>query len=139
MADMRILRKYSNSDGYYGRFTDTDSCFYFKPQFADLSESQFSFTMNIDEYLAMYHQDLQSRGHQATIKVEYDETQRQENPHFHKLRADMSHDLKSVATSNGHGEDFALFMDGRNYGWIEHAPSVSDSDYGKYRKVILGV
>ena len=136
MADMRILQKYS-SNSHYSRFTDTDSCFYFKPQFADISESQFQFIMDIDEYLAMYHFDLQSRGHQATIKVEYDETQRQENPHLHKLKADMSHDLKSVATSNGHGEDFALFMEGRNYGWTEHCSSPTDSDFGKYRKVVV--
>ena len=136
MADMRILQKYS-SGGYHTRFTDTDSCFYFKPQFADMSEQQFSFTMDIDEYLALYHQDLQSRGHQATIKVEYDETKRQDNPHLHKLKSDMSHDFKSVATSNGHGEDFALFMDGRNYGWTDHAPSPTDSDFGKYRKVVV--
>ena len=136
MADMKVLQRYSSSSGY-NRFTDTDSCFYFKPQFADMSEQQFSFTMDIDEYLALYHQDLQSRGHQATIKVEYDETQRQENPHFHKLKSDMSHDLKSVATSNGHSEDFPLFMEGRNYGWTEHSPSYTDSDFGKYRKVVV--
>ena len=136
MADMRVLQKYS-SNNHYSRFTDTDSCFYFKPQFADMSEQQFSFTMDIDEYLAMYHQDLQSRGHQATIKVEYDQTQRQENPHYHKLKSDISHDLKAVATSNGHGEDFALFMDGRNYGWTEHCSNPTDSDYGKYRKVVV--
>ena len=137
MADMRVLQKYSNSSGYHSRFTDTDSCFYFKPQFADLSESQFSFTMDIDEYLALYHQDLQSRGHQATIKVEYDETQRQDNPHFHKLKSDMSHDFRSVANSNGHGEDFALFMDGRNYGWTDHCGNTTESDFGKYRKVVV--
>ena len=136
MADMKVLQRYSSSSAY-NRFTDTDSCFYFKPQFADLSETQFSFTMDIDEYLALYHQDLQSRGHQATIKVEYDETQRQENPHFHKLKSDMSHDMKSVATSNGHTEDFALMMEGRNYGWTEHSPSYTDSDFGKYRKVVV--
>ena len=136
MADMKVLQRYSTSSGY-GRFTDTDSCFYFKPQFADMSEQQFSFTMDIDEYLALYHQDLQSRGHQATIKVEYDETQRQENPHFHKLKSDMSHDMKSVATSNGHGEDYALFMEGRNYGWTEHCSSYHDDDFGKYRKVVV--
>ena len=137
MADMRVLQKYSNSSGYHSRFTDTDSCFYFKPQFADYSESQFSFTMGIEEYLAMYHFDLQSRGHQATIKVEYDETQRQENPHFHKIRSDMSHDFRSVANSNGHGEDFALFMDGRNYGWTDHCGNTTESDFGKYRKVVV--
>ena len=136
IADMKVLQRYSTNSGY-GRFTDTDSCFYFKPQFADMSESQFSFTMSIDEYLAMYHQDFQSRGHQATIKVEYDETQRQENPHYHKLKSDISHDLKSVATSNGHGEDFALFMDGRNYGWTEHSGHYGENDFGKYRKVVV--
>ena len=136
MADMKVLQKYSGSNSY-SRFTDTDSCFYFKPQFADMSEQQFSFTMDIDEYLALYHQDLQSRGHQATIKVEYDETQRQDNPHFHKLKSDMSHDFKSVATSNGHSEDFPLFMEGRNYGWTEHSPSYNDNDFGKYRKVVV--
>jgi len=93
--------------------------------------------MDIDEYLALYHQDLQSRGHQATIKVEYDQTQRQENPHYHKLKSDMSHDFKSVANSNGHGEDFALFMDGRNYGWTDHCGNTTESDFGKYRKVVV--
>ena len=136
MADMRVLQKYSGNN-HYSRFTDTDSCFYFKPQFMDASEQQFSFTMDIDEYLALYHQDLQLRGHQATIKVEYDQTQRQENPHYHKQKADMSHDMKSVADSNGHGEDYALMMDGRNYGWTEHCSGVSDSDYGKYRKIVV--
>ena len=136
IADMKVLQRYSTNSGY-GRFTDTDSCFYFKPQFADMSESQFSFTMDIDEYLAMYHQDFQSRGHQATIKVEYDQTQRQENPHYHKLKSDVSHDLKSVATSNGHGEDFALFMEGRNYGWTEHSGHYGENDFGKYRKVVV--
>ena len=54
MADMKILQKYSSSS-HYSRFTDTDSCFYFKPQFADLSESQYSFTMDVDEYLSLIH------------------------------------------------------------------------------------
>ncbi len=137
MADMRILQKYSSNSGYHGRFTDTDSCFYFKPQFMDASEQQFSFTMDIDEYLALYHQDFQSRGHQATIKVEYDQTQRQENPHYHKLKSDMSHDMKTVATSNGHSEDFALMMEGRNYGWTEFCGNTTEPDFGKYRKVVV--
>ena len=137
MADMRILQTYSSNSGYHGRFTDTDSCFYFKPQFMDASEQQFSFTMDIDEYLALYHQDFQSRGHQATIKVEYDQTQRQENPHYHKLKSDMSHDMKTVATSNGHSEDFALMMEGRNYGWTEFCGNTTEPDFGKYRKVVV--
>ena len=42
MADMKILKKYDTGRSY-DRFTTTDSCFYFKPQFADISEQQFSF------------------------------------------------------------------------------------------------
>ena len=72
MADMKILKKY-DSGRSYDRFTTTDSCFYFKPQFDDVSEQHFKFTMDTDEYLALYHKELQARGHQATIKVEYDE------------------------------------------------------------------
>ena len=76
MADMKILKKYDTGRSY-DRFTTTDSCFYFKPQFADISEQQFSFPMKIDEYLALYHKELQAKGHQATIKVEYDQTGKQ--------------------------------------------------------------
>ena len=135
MADMRILKKY-DSGRNYDRFTTTDSCFYFKPQFADISEQQFSFTMGIDEYLALYHKELQAKGHQATIKVEYDQTQKQENPHFHKLRSDLSADFGSVAKANGTYEDYALFCDDRNYGWNDNT-SMTDSDFGKFRKVVV--
>ena len=107
MADMKILKKYDTGRSY-DRFTTTDSCFYFKPQFADISESQFKFTMGIDEYLALYHKELQAKGHQATIAIEYDITQKQENPHYHKLRSDMSADFADVARANGTGEDFAF-------------------------------
>ena len=51
MADMKVLQRYSSSSGY-NRFTDTDSCFYFKPQFADLSETQFQFKKSINNYLS---------------------------------------------------------------------------------------
>ena len=136
MADMKILKKYDTGRSY-DRFTTTDSCFYFKPQFADISESQFKFTMDIDEYLALYHKELQAKGHQATIKVEYDMTQKQENPHFHKQRSDMSGDFADVARANGTYEDFALFADDRNYGWTENSPSYSDNDFGKFRKVVV--
>ena len=136
MADMKILKKYDTGRSY-DRFTTTDSCFYFKPQFADISEQQFSFTMGIDEYLALYHKELQAKGHQATIAIEYDITQKQENPHYHKLRSDMSADFADVARANGTGEDFALFTDERNYGWQERTPDINDSDFGKFRKVVV--
>jgi hypothetical protein len=127
MADMKILKKY-DSGRSYDRFTTTDSCFYFKPQFADVSEQHFKFTMDTDEYLALYHKELQAKGHQATIKVEYEQTQKAENPHFHKLRSDMSADFGSVAKANGTYEDYALFTEDRNYGWTEHCTSMTDSN-----------
>ena len=119
------------------RFTDTDSCFYFKPQFADLSESQYSFTMDIDEYLALYHKEIQARGHQATIKVEYDETQKQDNPNYTMQKHEMSRDFSDIAKANGTPHDFALFNDGRNYGWTEHSPTSNNNDYGKFQKVVV--
>jgi hypothetical protein len=93
--------------------------------------------MGIDEYLALYHKELQAKGHQATIKVEYDITQKQENPHYHKQRSDMSADFASVARANGTYEDYALFQDERNYGWNERCLDVVDSDFGKFRKVVV--
>jgi len=136
IADMRILKKY-DSGRSYDRFTTTDSCFYFKPQFADISEQQFSFTMKTDEYLALYHKELQAKGHQATLAIEYDQTQKAENPHFHKLRADLSADFANVAKANGTYEDYALFADERNYGWNDQCPSITDNDFGKFRKVVV--
>lgn len=138
MEDMKVLQRYSNSSRY-NSFTDTDSCFYFKPQFADISESQFEFTMGIDEYLALYHKEIQARGHQATIKVEYDETQKQDNPNYTMQKHEMSRDLADIAKANGTYEDFALMHDNRggSYGWTEHSPSYTDNDFGKYRKVVV--
>ena len=135
-ADMEILQKYSGTS-HYNRFTDTDSCFYFKPQFNDSSEQQFKFTMNTDEYLALYHKEVQAKGHQATIKVEYDETQKQENPHYNMQKHEMSKDFASIAKDNGTYEDFALFTEGRDYGWTENAPSVREKDFAMFRKVVV--
>jgi hypothetical protein len=136
MADMKILQKYSSGSNY-SRFTDTDSCFYFKPQFMDSSEQQFSFTMDIDEYLALYHKEIQAKGHQATIKVEYDETQKQDNPNYTMQKHEMSRDFADIARANGTPHDFALMNEGRNYGWTEHSPSTTDSDFGMFRKVVV--
>jgi hypothetical protein len=133
MADMKILQKYSGGDRYrYSSFTDTDRCFFFKPAFADLSETQFKWTMGRDEFNALYHYELQSRGHQATIRVEYEQTQRQENPHFHQSVNDMQDSYGDIAKSNGTYEDFALYNGSGHY-----CDNVSESDYGKYSKVVV--
>ena len=131
MADMKILQKYSTSSRY-SSFTDTDRCFFFKPAFDDLSETQFKWTMSRDEFNALYHYELQSRGHQATIRVEYDQTQRQENPHFHQSVNDMENTYGDIAKSNGTYEDFALY-NGSSY----YREELAESDFGKYSKVVV--
>ena len=47
------------------------------------------------------------------------ETGKAENPHYTKLRSELSQDFADVARANGTYEDFALFADERNYGWTE--------------------
>jgi len=133
MADMKILNKYG-SGSHYRDFTDTDRCFYFKPAFNDDSETQFEWSMDKDEYNALYHSELQARGHQATLQVEYDETKRQENPHYHSAIDNMKKDYSSIAKANGTYEDFALFSD-NNHGY--NSSDCAESDYGKYSKVVV--
>ena len=120
---MKILQKYSTSSRY-SSFTDTDRCFFFKPAFDDLSETQFKWTMSRDEFNALYHYELQSRGHQATIRVEYEQTQRQENPHFHQSVNDMQESYGDIAKSNGTYEDFALY-NGSSY----YREDLAESDF----------
>jgi len=131
MADMKILQKYSGGNRY-SSFTDTDRCFFFKPAFDDLSETQFKWTMDRDEFNALYHYELQSRGHQATIRVEYEQTQRQENPHYHQSVNDMQESYGDIAKSNGTYEDFALY-NGSSY----YREDLAESDFGKYSKVVV--
>ena len=135
MVDMKILQKYSGGSSY-NNFTETDSCFYFKPSFNDDSEAQYNWTMKPDEYNALYHNELQARGHQATLEVEYNETQRQENPHFHQAKNDMKESYSSIANENETYEDFALLQD-HNYNTSYRNSGCSESDYGKYRKVVV--
>ena len=62
---------------------------------------------------------------------------KQENPHFHKLRSDLT-DFARCSKSQWHLRGLCFVCtDDRNYGWTDHAPSVSDSDYGKFRKVVV--
>ena len=137
MADMKILQKYSRSGGY-GSFTESDSCFYFKPTFSDDSEAQYNWTMKPDEYNALYHNELQARGHQATLDVEYKETQRQENPHFYSAIDNMKKDYSSIAKANGTYEDFALLDDySYHHTYRANQQERSDNDFGKYRKVVV--
>jgi len=83
LEDMKILSKYDRGSNY-SRFTEDDQCFYFKPSHTDSSEAQYKWTIAHDEMKALYHFDLQDKGHQATLDVEYDETKRDKNPHYHE-------------------------------------------------------
>jgi hypothetical protein len=49
----------------------------------------------------------------------------------------MSRDFRDVAKANGTVEDYALFNEARNYGWNDHCPSHNESDFGKFRKVVV--
>jgi hypothetical protein len=93
--------------------------------------------MDIDEYLALYHKEIQAKGHQATIKVEYDETQKQDNPNYTMQKHEMSRDFHDMSIANGTPHDFALMNEGRNYGWTEHAPHSRYNDFGKFTKVVV--
>ena len=52
---------------------------------------------------ALYHFELQGKGHQATLEVEYCETQRDRNPHYHEKTKAMEEDLNSISAGLDRG------------------------------------
>jgi hypothetical protein len=103
MEDMEILAKYDRGASHYRSFTEIDQCFYFKPTHTDSSESQYKWTIDDKEMRALYHFELQDKGHQATLEVEYDETNRDHNPHYHEKTNAMEEDLNSISASLDRG------------------------------------
>ena len=103
LEDMHILAKYDRGSNHYRSFTEIDQCFYFKPTHTDSSESQYKWTISDDEMRALYHFELQDKGHQATLEVEYDETKRDRNPHYHEKTKAMEEDLAKVSASLDRG------------------------------------
>ena len=103
IEDMEILAKYDRGASHYSRFTEIDQCFYFKPTHTDSSESQYKWTISDDEMRALYHFELQGMGHQATLEVEYDETKRDRNPHYHEKTKAMEEDLNSISAGLDRG------------------------------------
>jgi len=103
LEDMQILAKYDRGSSHYRSFTEVDQCFYFKPTHTDSSESQYKWTISDDEMLALYHFELQEKGHQATLEVEYSETSRDRNPHYHEKTKAMEEDLCKVSASLDRG------------------------------------
>ena len=103
LEDMHILAKYDRGSNHYRSFTEVDQCFYFKPTHTDSSEAQYKWTISDDEMRALYHFELQEKGHQATLEVEYDETSRDRNPHYHEKTKAMEEDLCKVSASLDRG------------------------------------
>ena len=103
LEDMQVLAKYDRGSNHYRSFTEIDQCFYFKPTHTDSSESQYKWTIDDDEMKALYHFELQEKGHQATLEVEYDETRRDRNPHYHEKTKAMEEDLCKVSASLDRG------------------------------------
>ena len=103
LEDMKILAKYDRGNTHYRSFTEVDQCFYFKPSHTDSSEAQYKWTISDDEMRALYHFELQEKGHQATLEVEYDETKRDRNPHYHEKTKAMEEDLQKVSASLDRG------------------------------------
>lgn len=103
LEDMQVLAKYDRGSNHYRSFTEVDQCFYFKPTHTDSSESQYKWTISDDEMRALYHFELQDKGHQATLEVEYDETKRDRNPHYHEKTKAMEEDLAKVSAGLDRG------------------------------------
>ena len=103
LEDMDILAKYDRGSNHYRSFTEIDQCFYFKPKHTDSSEAQYKWTISDHEMRALYHFELQEKGHQATLEVEYDETSRDRNPHYHEKTKAMEEDLQKVSASLDRG------------------------------------
>ena len=103
LEDMKVLSKYDRGSNHYRSFTEIDQCFYFKPSHTDSSEAQYKWTISDHEMRALYHFELQEKGHQATLEVEYDETKRDRNPHYHEKTKAMEEDLCKVSASLDRG------------------------------------
>ena len=103
LEDMEVLAKYDRGSNHYRSFTEIDQCFYFKPTHTDSSESQYKWTISDEEMRALYHFELQGKGHQATLEVEYCETQRDRNPHYHEKTKAMEEDLNSISAGLDRG------------------------------------
>ena len=103
LEDMDILAKYDRGHSHYRSFTEIDQCFYFKQTHTDSSESQYKWTISDEEMRALYHFELQEKGHQATLEVEYCETQRDRNPHYHEKTKAMEEDLNSISAGLDRG------------------------------------
>jgi len=131
LEDMNILSKYDRGNSHYSSFTEIDSCFYFKPSHTDSSEAQYKWTINDNEMKALYHFDLQEKGHQATLDVEYDETKRDKNPHYHEKSNDIAEYLKSISTSLDRG----LWGESRGSSYHNRSSDYSD-DISAFSRIV---
>jgi len=128
--DMNILAKYDRGDNHYRSFTEIDQCFYFKPKHTDSSEAQYKWTIGDKEMRALYHFELQDKGHQATLEVEYDETKRDKNPHYHEKTNAIDKSLEEFSAPLDRG-----LWDKNNCGHYRHNNKYSD-DISHFSRIV---
>ena len=85
-SDMKILKKYSRGSNY-GKFAEWDNCFYFKPSFEDREETQYCWNYNRDDMIALYYNDLMSKGVNPNLYYEFEG--KDNNPHYYKQEQDL--------------------------------------------------
>ena len=106
--DMKVLQRYSRG-GSYNSFSEYDSCFYFKPSFADDEEKQFRFAYNKEYMTALHYDELMNLGVNPNIEIEQEG--KDNNPHYHVASNELSTAIKNFnnpryTTSSGYNNRY---------------------------------
>ena len=107
--DMKVLQRYSRGSDYNG-FSEYDSCFYFKPSFADDKEKQFRFAYNNEDMTALHYDELTNLGVNPNLEIEYES--KDKNPHYHTASNELGTAIKNFnnpryTTSSGYNNQYA--------------------------------
>ena len=89
--DMKVLQRYSRGSGY-NSFSEYDSCFYFKPSFADDEEKQFRFAYNYEDMTALHYDELMNLGVNPNVEIENEG--KDSNPHYHTAHNELHEAIK---------------------------------------------
>ena len=108
---MEILKEFE--------FTTHDSCFYFKPSFADDKEKQFRFAYNKEDMTALHHDELMNLGVNPNIEIEYDN--KEKNPYYHTASNELEETIKGFnnpryTTNGGYNNQYAHDIDESDVG-----------------------
>ena len=106
--DMKVLQRYSRG-GSYNSFSEYDSCFYFKPSFANDEEKQFRFAYNKEDMTALHYDELMNLGVNPNIEIEQEG--KDNNPHYHVASNELSTAIKNFnnpryTTSSGYNNRY---------------------------------